>query len=393
MTTGEKICFVIMPYGKKKDAEGNEVDFDDIYRELIREPIEHAGLKPVRCDEIESPGSIHEDMFGHLATADVAVVDLTTLNPNVFYELGARHALTKGVTVLIRRRGGAPPFNIQDLRIIEYPSEDGSLSESRARIQRFIENGLRSGDVDSPIQPVLEKVRAAHDQSRRIEELRQITYRLRDRPGKVVEIRTGDLRKWPGIDVWVNSENTNMQMARFYDRNLSAMIRYHGAKKNADGEILEDTIATELAEKMKGREWVALGTVFDTTSGALAETHGVKRIFHVALVQGVPGEGYRAAREMVDTCVERCLRRMDAEPGRSAGWRSIAFPMMGTGVGGEDVNQVAKVLVGCVVSYLQREATSAIERVILMAWNRNDLRACLRALDETATTEKSGGAA
>jgi O-acetyl-ADP-ribose deacetylase (regulator of RNase III) len=293
--------------------------------------------------------------------------------------------------VLIRRRGGAPPFNIQDLRIIEYPSEGGSLSESRTRIQHFIENGLKSGDVDSPIQPVLEKVRAAHDQSRRIEELQQITYRLRDRPGKAVEIRTGDLRKWPGIDVWVNSENTNMQMARFYDRNLSAMIRYNGAKKNVDGEILEDTIAAELAEKMKGRESVALGTVFDTSAGALAETHGVKRVFHVALVQGVPGEGYRAAREMVDTCVERCLRRMDAEPGRSAGWRSIAFPMMGTGGGGGDVNEVAKVLVGSVVGYLQREATSAIERVIFMAWNRNDLNACVRALDETPTAERSGG--
>ena len=65
-----------------------------------------------------------------------------------------------------------------------------SLSESRARIQHFIENGLKSGDVDSPIQPVLEKVRAAHDQSRRIEELQQIAYRLRDRPGTAVEIRT-----------------------------------------------------------------------------------------------------------------------------------------------------------------------------------------------------------
>jgi O-acetyl-ADP-ribose deacetylase (regulator of RNase III) len=393
LTTREKTCFVIMPYGKKKDAEGNEVDFDNIYSELICEAIVQAGLKPIRCDEIESAGSIHEVMFEHLATAEVAVVDLTSLNPNVFYELGARHALMRGVTVLIRKRGGAIPFNIQDLRIIEYPSENGRLSESRERIQHFIENGLKSGDVDSPIQPILEKVRAAHDQSRRIEELQRITYRLRDRPGKTIEIRTGDLRRWPGIDVWVNSENTNMQMARFYDRNLSAMIRYHGAKKNVDSEILEDTIATELAEKMKGRESVDLGTVFDTSAGALAETHGVKRVFHVALVRGVPGEGYRAAGEIVDTCVERCLRRMDAEPGRSAGWRSIAFPMMGTGAGGQDVNQVANVLVGSVASYLQREATSTIAQVILMAWNQNDLHACVRALDETPTTEKSGGAA
>jgi O-acetyl-ADP-ribose deacetylase (regulator of RNase III) len=381
-----------MPFGKKKDAEGNEIDFDLIYDDVIKEPIQHAGLKEVRCDKIESAGSIHEDMFEQLMTADVAVVDLTNLNPNVFYELGARHALTKCVTVLIRKRGGATPFNIQDLRIIEYPSENGRLSESRQQIQHFIENGLKSGDVDSPIQPILEKVRAARDDSRRIETLQHVTYRLAERPGKVIEIRTGDLRKWPGVDVWVNSENTNMQMARFYDRNLSAVIRYHGAKKDDNGEILEDTIATELADKMKGRESVALGTVFDTSAGALARTHGVKRILHAALVQGGPGEGYRAAREMIDTCVERCLRRMDSEAGRAGGWRSIAFPMMGTGAGGDDVNQVAKVLASAVVGYLAREGESTVEKVIFMAWNQRDLQACLRALDEAPGVERVAAA-
>ena len=164
-----KRCFVIMPFGRKTDAEGNEIDFDPVYDDVIREPVERAGLDCLRCDEIEAAGSIHEDMFEQLATADVAVVDITNLNPNVFYELGARHALAKSVTVLIRKRGGATPFNIQDLRVIEYPGENGRMSEAREKIQRFIENGLKSGDVDSPIHGVLERVRA-EDPSRPIEE-------------------------------------------------------------------------------------------------------------------------------------------------------------------------------------------------------------------------------
>ena len=372
-------CFVIMPYGRKTDADGTVTDFDAVYHEVIREPVERAGLECIRCDEIESAGSIHEDMFEQLATADVAVVDITNLNPNVFYELGARHALTKSVTVLIRKRGGATPFNIQDLRIIEYPGEDGSLSAPRDRIVRFIENGLKSGNVDSPIQPIVERVRAARDQSRRIEELERFTFRLRARPDTTIEIRTGDLRKWPGVDVWVNSENTNMQMARFYDRNLSATIRYFGARKDENDEVVDDTIAKELASKMQGRELVSLGTVFDTGAGALADTHGVKRIFHVALVQGVPGEGYRAAREMIDTCVDRCLRRMDSDAGRAAGLTSIAFPMMGTGAGGEDVFEVATILVRSTLGYLESHPDSVVRTVILMAWNRSDLAACLAA--------------
>ena len=30
-----KKCFVIMPFGKKKDIDGYEVDFDHVYHELI----------------------------------------------------------------------------------------------------------------------------------------------------------------------------------------------------------------------------------------------------------------------------------------------------------------------------------------------------------------------
>jgi hypothetical protein len=38
----------------------------------------------------------------------------------------------------------------------------------------------------------------------------------------------------------------------------------------------------------------------------------------------------------------------------------------------------------------QREATSAIERPILMAWNQRDLHVCVRVLDEMPMMEKSG---
>lgn len=376
-----KTCFVIMPFGKKKDDSGNEIDFDLIYQDVIQEPVEGAGLTCVRCDEIEEAGSIHDDMFEQIATADVAIVDLTNLNANVFYELGARHALKDSVTILIRKRGGAIPFNIQDLRIIEYPSESGSFRESRKTIQTFVENGLDSGESDSPIQRVLERLHAEGDESRRIEDLEASSYRLVEHPDKRIEIRTGDIRKWRGVDVWVNSENTNMQMARFYDSNLSAVIRYYGAKKDENEEIVEDTIAMALAEAMRGRESVAPGTVFATTGGALETTHGVKSVFHVASVIGVPGEGYRATPNILDNCVNSCLRRMDSEAMKAAGLRTIAFPMMGTGAGGGDVAQVARVLIETAVSYLMLNPESVIEKVIFMAWNRRDLEACAGALE------------
>jgi len=59
-----------------------------------------------------------------------AFVDITTLNANVFYELGARHALKDSVTVLICRGDVEPPFNIEGLRVIPYPSQSGDYQDT-----------------------------------------------------------------------------------------------------------------------------------------------------------------------------------------------------------------------------------------------------------------------
>ena len=378
-----KSCFVIMPYGKKMDAEGKVIDFDLIYRDIIQKPVERAGLACFRCDEIEEAGSIHEDMFEQIATADVAVVDITNLNANVFYELGARHALRDFVTIIIRKRGVSVPFNIQGLRVIEYPDENGSYLGSHEKIQNFIENGISSSEVDSPITTILARIRDKHDKSKRIESLQSYSYRLKSNSEKQIEIRTGDIRKWHDVDVWVNSENTNMQMARFYDRNLSAIIRYYGAKKNENDEIVEDTIAKQLNAAMRGRDTVSLGSVFTTSSGDLAKTHKVKMIFHVAAVVGVPGEGYRAMPPIIDTCVNRCLRRMDSAAIKEVDCRTIAFPMIGTGAGGGEVQTVAATLINTALNYLDNNPDSAIEKIIFMAWNLNDLEACMRALGKS----------
>ena len=96
-----KECFVIMPFGEKADAEGKVIDLDVIYNFIIKNAVEGMGLKCVRCDEI-AVRWIHSKMFEHIYSSEVAVVDITTLNPNVFYELGVRHALAESVTVFLR---------------------------------------------------------------------------------------------------------------------------------------------------------------------------------------------------------------------------------------------------------------------------------------------------
>ena len=134
---GKKECFVIMPFGDKKDAEGKVINFDEIYTYLIKNTVEALDDPPmtcIRCDEIAESGWIHGKMFQHVYEAAVAVVDITSLNPNVFYELGVRHALADSVTVLIRRKGTEIPFNIQGLNVIEYdPASLASVEQAKKK--------------------------------------------------------------------------------------------------------------------------------------------------------------------------------------------------------------------------------------------------------------------
>lgn len=386
MAADKRTCFVIMPYGRKKDADGQELDFDLVYRDVIQEPLESLGLTFERSDDIQKPGLIHQDMFEHIAVDDVAIVDITTLNANVFYELGVRHALCPHVTVLIRHRGTTPvPFNVQGLRVIEYPAPNGSYRDARDRIRRFVEDGLRSSEPDSPVF-ALARRRQQKDKGRRIVKLQTIAYPLRRDPRKRIAVLTGDIQEHRNIDVWVNSENTNMQMARFFDRGMSALIRYLGARKDEHQNIVEDTIAIELAAIMKGRDSVAPGTVFSTSSGDLASSHGVKRIFHAASVVGTPGAGYLPISD-VDKCVTTCLRLADSPAMRPHELRTIAFPLMGTGAGGGDVRKTAERLIQAALSYLHINETSVVDTVFVLAWNERDLDACVDVLEAAPETQ------
>ena len=97
-------CFVLMPFGKKPDNGRLDIDFDSVYYDLIFPAIEEAGLKPIRADEEKVGGIIHKPMFERLILCEYAVVDFTTGNPNVFYELGVRHAARPYSTVFCMQK-------------------------------------------------------------------------------------------------------------------------------------------------------------------------------------------------------------------------------------------------------------------------------------------------
>src|SRR5512139_4014526 len=105
-------AFVAMPFGKKQSQDGVLIDFNVIYNDLIKPACEAAGLEVFRADEEQAAGDIKTDMFQELLIADLVVADLTLDNPNVWYELGVRHALRARGVLLVQGPRSAQPFDI-----------------------------------------------------------------------------------------------------------------------------------------------------------------------------------------------------------------------------------------------------------------------------------------
>lgn len=163
-TVGTDQCFVVMPFGSKplNDGSGRTYDFDKVYRVIIRRAIREAGLEPLRADERTVSDIIHADMFKNLRDRAVVLADLSLENPNVFYELGARHVMSAKGTVLMCRMGSDLPFDVKLSRVIFYDFDGSHLDyEEVERVVPVLVHALddaKRGEPDSPVHALLERV-------------------------------------------------------------------------------------------------------------------------------------------------------------------------------------------------------------------------------------------
>lgn len=216
-----------------------------------------------------------------------------------------------------------------------------------------------------------------------------VQFELTSRAGKYIGYKTGNILATKDVDVWVNNENTDMMMDRFFGRSVSAAIRYGGARKFDNSEkVLEDTIAEALRAKMNGRNFVKPTTVIDTTSGELNKTHNVRRIFHVASVEGQIGQGLKPSLETLELCIDEVLKSIDASSGwlkgKAVPFRSVLIPLLGTGEGGFAVKEVALRLVHRAIAYLEDNKRSKISRIYFVAYSLGDREELQNIMQESS---------
>ena len=167
--------FVAMPFGTK---EG--IDFNRVYEEFIKPALKGEGFEVFRADEEMRAGEIRTDMFQELLLADLVVVDLSINNPNVWYELGVRHALRARGVVLICGGRATSAFDVYSDRKLRYNLKDGkpdpaTLAEDKRKLSEMVKASVESwhGRKVSPVYTLMPNLQEPDWKSLRIGEVRE----------------------------------------------------------------------------------------------------------------------------------------------------------------------------------------------------------------------------
>ncbi|MCX6904332.1 MAG: hypothetical protein NTW03_12815 [Verrucomicrobia bacterium] len=126
MKDSKPVCFVIMPIGK--DGSSDNQKYKTVYELIIKKSVEEAGFQCERADEIPEYGPIPDQVKKRLESAELVVADLSGRNPNVFYELGFRHALRRPTMSIADNLDGLP-FDVATYRTVQYRLDDLRLAD------------------------------------------------------------------------------------------------------------------------------------------------------------------------------------------------------------------------------------------------------------------------
>lgn len=169
-----------------------------------------------------------------------------------------------------------------------------------------------------------------------------------------IEVRQGDITRLE-MDALVNAANNRLWMGG----------GVAGALKRAGGPDVE----TEALAKGP----IPVGEAVAATAGRLM----AKYVIHAAVM----GQDLRTDADKVRRATRNSLLRAD-----ELGVKSIAFPALGTGVGGFPLSECARIMMGEVRRYFTGE--SGLERVVFVLYDEPAYRAFRQELEQQGSQAK-----
>ncbi|HCW8222273.1 TPA: hypothetical protein OYI19_001956 [Staphylococcus aureus] len=129
-----KKCFIACPIGTDDSKVRRNSDF--LLQSIIKPALE-SDFEIQRSDLISSTNKITDEIIGGLTNSELVIVDLSTHNPNVFYELGYRHALERPTITMINKDENIP-FDVSAYRTIYYSELYADVVNAKDQLKETI---------------------------------------------------------------------------------------------------------------------------------------------------------------------------------------------------------------------------------------------------------------
>ncbi|AQU73782.1 hypothetical protein [Priestia megaterium] len=144
----KQTCFIITPIGS--DDSSIRRSADGVIDAVIAPILEEMDFEIIVAHRMNEGGSITRQVIQNIIDAELVIANLTSLNPNVMYELAVRHAIRKPL-VQICEKGTVLPFDISEQRTIFYTNDMKGTVELKAAFEGMVNEALRDEKPDNPI--------------------------------------------------------------------------------------------------------------------------------------------------------------------------------------------------------------------------------------------------
>lgn len=154
MADKKKKCFVITPIGDSNTDIRRHID--GIIDQAIVPAIGDKYIVDVAHRKYEI-GSINDRVIKSIYESDLVIANLTTLNPNVMFELAIRYSFGKPA-IVIAEKGTKLPFDIVDENTVFYINDPAGADELKNSIIEF-EQGIDTDKQEyGPIYQTIRKI-------------------------------------------------------------------------------------------------------------------------------------------------------------------------------------------------------------------------------------------
>lgn len=150
-----KTCFVICPLDRRNSRVRHRSD--QLLKHIIEPVVCPLGFEVTRGDLVQDEKTIPDSISAHIFNDYLVIADLTDCNPNVFYELGKRHAWG-GRCIHFTQDISSLPFDLSHHRVIEYSFDDPETLENARRKLRVSIQALDEIPTQCPYPLTPEKV-------------------------------------------------------------------------------------------------------------------------------------------------------------------------------------------------------------------------------------------